>query len=161
MGRNKGMDNTLKLGQRPLAGSLGHVDWNFHERRTKHVGAISDWIAKEKISAKACARLERALDQLRSMPKTSWSKPAPASNIGDHTYVIRFRDVSNVQLRVFGHFYDAHTSFVMTANGIEKDNVYQPENYTEIAKRHKSVCDEEFSKNTVAYANYCEICKQE
>jgi len=160
MGRDKGIDRASRPELPCLVGDLGHKDWNYHERRDRGVAVISHWIEKDKVSIKACASLERALDQLRPMPKTLWSKPAPASNIGNHTYVIRFRDVGNVQLRIFGHFYDAHSTFVMTANGTEKDNVYYPTNYAEIAKRYKAACDKEFSSSTVAYLHYCEVCKQ-
>lgn len=134
--------------------------WNYHERRDGETGVVTTWIAGSHLSVKAQARLERALDQLRQMPKTSWSKPAPASNIGDHTYVIRFKDVTGKQLRVFGHFFDAHSAFVMTFTGYEKDDVYYPSNYQEVAQRHRTACDKEFHRATVQFRRYCEICQQ-
>lgn len=143
----------------PIAGDICHIEWNYHERLDRTDGVISHWIKKEKISAKARGHLERALDQLRSMPKSKWSKPNPASNIGNHTYVIRFRDVGNVQLRIFGHFHDPHDAFVMTFQGHESDDTYYPKNYAELAKNYKTSCGKEFSKHTRAYLHYCEICE--
>ena len=133
--------------------------WNYHERLESDSGVITAWIEAEHLSKKAQANLERALDQLRQLPKTSWSKPQPASNIGNHTYVIRFRDVTGAQLRVFGHFFDNHSTFVMTFDGCEKDDVYYPKNYQKMAKQHKADCDARFSDKTVKFREYCALCK--
>jgi hypothetical protein len=135
--------------------------WNFHERRDRNGVVITVWISSSRLSKKAQARLERALDQLRHMPKTSWSKPAPASNIGDHTYVIRFKDESGMQHRVFGHFYDPHLVFVLTFSGYEKDDVYYPSNYQDVAQRHRLACEADFHAHTVKFRHYCALCKPE
>jgi hypothetical protein len=136
---------------------LAQVNWNYHERQDKQgQGVISSW--EDTLSVKAQARLERALDQLKQLPKPSWSKPAPASHIGDHTYVIRFKDVTSLPLRVFGHFYDLHEVFVMTFNGYEKDNVYYPPDYQALAQRHRATCDASFLGTTLQYKHHCSIC---
>lgn len=146
---------------RALEGDICHRSWNYHERLDRTEGAISKWIRRDRVSARAQASLERVLDQLRALPKQEWHKPNPASIIGNHTYVIRFRDTGAVQLRIFGHFYDGHAAFVMTSNGTERDNVYLPENYIELASSHKADCDEDFSGNTIAFDQYCEICERQ
>lgn len=133
--------------------------WNYHERLDRDAGVVTAWITESHLSVKAQANLERTLDQLRQMPKPSWSKPAPASNIGDHTYVIRFKDVTGKQLRVFGHFFDEHSAFVMTLTGYEKDDVYYPSNYKELAQRHRTTCGQKFHASTIKFRKYCEVCK--
>lgn len=135
--------------------------WNYHERLEREKTVVEEWLGSKQVSKKARANFERALDQLRQLPKTKWSKPAPASNIGDHTYVIRFKDETSKQLRVFGHFFDDHKSFVMTFDGFEKDDVYHPNNYQEVAQRHRSACDQDFSRLTRYFRHYCEICERE
>src|ERR1035437_5902402 len=42
---------------------------------------IKPWLLKQ--SLKARANLDRAIEQLASQPPQSWSKPSPASTIGD------------------------------------------------------------------------------
>lgn len=134
-------------------------DWNYHERQDKHGrGVITLW--QTSLGKKAQANLERTLDQLKRMPKQAWSKPAPASNIGDHTYVIRFKDVTGLPLRVFGHFFDPHASFVMTFDGYEKDNVYYPSGYEALAQRHRVACDQAFFDSTIRYKHHCSICTE-
>jgi hypothetical protein len=135
--------------------------WNFHERvdERKKNGVISTWITKDHLSKASQAKFDRALDQLKTLPKAYWSKPNPASSIGNHTFVIRFSDVNRSQLRVFGHFFDNHECFVMTANGYEKDNVYYPTNYQDVAKAFKEQCDKDFSGSTAKFSHYCAICK--
>lgn len=135
--------------------------WNFHEQRDRSGAVITLWISSSHLSKKSQARLERALDQLRHMPKTSWSKPAPASNIGDQTYVIRFKDESGMQHRVFGHFHDPHLAFVLTFSGYEKDDVYYPSNYQDVAQRHRLACEADFHACTVKFRHYCALCKSE
>jgi len=128
--------------------------WNFHERKDRSVGVIGEWL--KGLDTKARARFERALDQLRQLDKQHWHKPNPASNIGNHAYVIRFTDVSRTQLRVFGHFHDPHDTFVMTFSGHEKDNVYHPDNYEKVAQRHRSNCDKDLFGSTKPYR--CALC---
>lgn len=132
--------------------------WNFHERSDRGVGVISKWIADAGWSAKTRANLDRAIDQLRSLPKQRWSKPSPASKIGDHTYVIRFKEVTSTQLRIFGHFFDGHRSFAMTMEGFEKDNVYYPENYENVAQGYRTLCDKDFKGSTLPFEDRCAIC---
>lgn len=138
-----------------------HRDWNYHERVDRERGVITHWIHKERISKKAQASLERALDQLRPLPIQQWERPHASKIRGDNTYVIRFVDVARVQLRVFGHFYTPHTAFVMTETGSEKNYVYTPENYEDLATGHKNSCDEDFASRTVAFQDYCDTCEPE
>lgn len=134
-----------------------HAPWNYHEQLNRTRGVISHWAEREKISKKAMASLERALDQLRQLPMNRWERPH-ASKIGDHTFVIRFTDVKRVQLRVFGHFYQPHKSFVMTGTGSEKDYVYTPKNYAQIAADAREVCIQDFARRTKSYLHYCDLC---
>ncbi|WP_447902670.1 hypothetical protein [Stenotrophomonas pavanii] len=142
------------------ASQVSHKDWNYHQMLDRRRGVITHWFEKEKISVKAKASLERALDQLRRMPIQRWERPH-ASKIGDHTYVIRFTDVAKVQLRIFGHFYQPHDSFVMTGNGTERDYVYYPKNYASVAEKARTFCHQDFDGRTIAYLRYCESCPEQ
>lgn len=133
--------------------------WNFHERLDRGKGVITEWIESSRWSAKTRANFDRALDQVRYLPKQKWSKPSPASKIGDHTYVIRFREVSSAQLRVFGHFFDGHQSFAMTLEGYEKDDVYYPENYEDLAQTYRAYCDKDFKGTTAPFEDLCLLCE--
>ncbi|WP_165835694.1 hypothetical protein [Stenotrophomonas sp. SPM] len=150
-----------RLARMAQVAQVCHEEWNFHERVDRERGVITHWIQKDRISKKAQGSLERAMDQLRPLPIQQWTRPHASKIRGDNTYVIRFVDVARVQLRVFGHFYTPHTAFVMTETGIEKDNVYTPENYEDLATSHKKSCDEDFESRTVAYQSYCETCEPE
>lgn len=133
-------------------------NWNYHERKEGSEGVISEWIKTSHLSNKSQAKMDRSLDQLKQLPKTSWSRPH-ASSLGNSIYVIRFKDVNGTQLRVFGHFFDDHKAFVMTFEGYEKDNVYYPSTYPKMAQRHKADCDKDFSNKTIKFGNYCALCK--
>ncbi len=132
--------------------------WNFHERLNRDAGVVTDWIIDSKWAIKTRANFDRTLDQLKGQPKQSWSKPNPASKIGNHTYVIRFKDVSSSQLRVFGHFFDEHETFVMTMEGYEKDDVYYPKNYESMAEAYRVKCDKDFFVTTSPFESFCDIC---
>ena len=132
--------------------------WNFHERLDRNIGAISSWIDRSNWPPKTRANFDRALDHLRHLPQPRWSKPTPASKIGDHTYVIRFKDVSSTQLRVYGHFYDVHHAFTMTLDGYEKDDEYHPENYEVLAQKYRAFCDEDFDSRTLPFEDLCPSC---
>lgn len=140
--------------------ALETVLWNFHELLDRDEGAISKWIRSARWSAKTRANFDRSLDQLKHLPKQHWSKPNPASKIGNHTYVIRFRDVTSTQLRVFGHFHDAHSAFTMTFEGVEKDDEYHPKNYEDVAEAHRSTCNRNFDASTCAFEQRCEPCNE-
>lgn len=150
-----------RLERMTKAAQVCHEDWNYHERVDRDRGVISHWITKDRISKKAQGSLERALDQLRPLPIQHWQRPHACKIRGDNTYVIHFVDVGRVQLRVFGHFYAAHSAFVMTETGTERDHVYIPENYEELATQHKKSCDEDFESRTIAFQHYCEKCDPE
>lgn len=135
--------------------------FNFHERaKERGTGVISQWIKDSRWPTKTRANFDRSLDQLRSLNKQHWSKPNPASKTGNHTYVIRFRDVSSTQLRVFGHFYDAHHAFTMTLQGTEKDDVYYPKDHADLADQYRTDCDKDFEKRTLPFEKRCEPCKE-
>lgn len=135
------------------------VRWNYHERHDGKKPVISDWKGRVQVALRA--KLDRALDQLRQMPKSQWHKPAPASHIGDHTYVIRFTDQTGMQIRLFGHFHDPHDAFVMTFVGHEKDGKYIPEGYEALAQVHRANCSENFQTATQPYGNRCELCSRD
>ncbi|WP_236581957.1 hypothetical protein [Hydrogenophaga sp. BPS33] len=135
--------------------------WNFHERLDRDSGVISRWIESSHWAIKTRAHFDRALDQLRCLPMQRWSKPNPASKIGDHTYVIRFKDSSSQQLRVFGHFFRAHHAFAMTLDGYEKDDVYHPNDYENLAQEHRAFCDKDFVRRTGPFESLCASCNGE
>lgn len=121
---------------------------------------ISAWIEDARWAPKTRANFDRSLDQLRHLSKQQWSKPNPASKTGNHTYVIRFRDVSSTQLRVYGHFYDAHHAFTMTLEGYEKDDIYHPKEHAELAERHRTYCNQNFEKRTLPFEERCDPCEE-
>lgn len=153
------MKSKMKLLNTVIASAVSK--WNYHERKSKNVGVITEWIKSSHLTVKAKARFDRALDQLRQLPRTSWHKPNPASVIGDHTYVIRFTEVTGAQIRVYGHFFDPHTSFVMTFDGGEKDNEYYPTDYQNVAQRHRTECDKDLQGKTLPFRQYCSICPEQ
>lgn len=132
------------------------IKWNYHERHDGKNAVISEW--RNSVQKKVRVKMDRSLDQLRQMPKVEWHKPAPASNIGDHIYVIRFTDQTGMQIRVFGHFHDPHEAFVMTFVGHEKDGKYVPSNYQELAQGHRARCSDQFQKRTQPYGDRCALC---
>ena len=133
-------------------------DWNFHERLEKTKGVVTEWIKESGWSVKTRANFDRALDHLKALPQPSWHKPYPASKLGNHTYVIRFKDISSAQLRVFGHFFSEHHVFVMTFSGYEKGDEYYPANYEEVADGYCKSCGTDFAASTLAFETYCERC---
>lgn len=106
---------------------------------------IDPW--HKKLSAAARANFTRARQQLSHQPLTSWSRPH-ASPLGDHIYVIRFRDENRTQHRVFGHIEQAHTSFVMSVTGTERDNVYSPKTYIKDVGDARNVCGGQYHERT-------------
>ena len=145
--------DTTSTNSVPVAGP----PWNYHERVDKAVGVVSSWYVKQ--TAVVRAKLDRHLDQLRPLAKTEWGRPR-ASPLANHIYVIRFSDQDRKQLRVFGHFHDAHAAFVMTFDGYEKDNVYYPRDYKTLASEHKACCDAAFVPSTQPFRDRCEICRE-
>lgn len=109
---------------------------------------IDRWVSKS-LSKKARANLDRTLEHLCVQPKTEWSRPH-ASPLGNHIYVIRFKDENRSQHRVAGHFHNETHLFVMTEPAIEKDDNYDPPNLTELAVHNKAVCDADFNGRTQA-----------
>lgn len=132
---------------------------NFHERVDRGKGVIAKWLTAD-VSIAAQGRLEFAMDQLAQLPRQDWTRPH-ASAMGNHTYVIRFREVGGGQLRIFGHFSAHHSAFVMTFNGYEKDDVYHPSDYEQRTVRYKDACAKEPRKFSVSYRDQCMPCAQE
>ena len=101
--------------------------WNFHLKHDIHKDKYFD----KTISKKGRAKFDAALDHLSIMAKDKWQRPH-ASPVNNSKYVIRFTDENRKQHRLFGHFYDKHSAFVITLTGYEKDNVYYPKDYVRI-----------------------------
>ena len=104
---------------------------------------IDEWYMT--LQKKARARLSRALDELRNRERTDWSRPF-ASPLGDHIYVIRFKDHSGIPQRVFGYF--ERNAFVMTNVAIEKDNAYIPANSGDLAETYRDEIARDFDRYT-------------
>ena len=116
----------------------------FVDRRGKDV--IDAWHAG--LSVVARANFSRARDHLSQLRFELWSKPHPASSIGHHIYVIRFKDESSKQWRVFGHSVASRRAFVMSFIATEKDNVYIPSDSAARAKKHQGIVASDFAKST-------------
>lgn len=156
--RSSGVAGRMRGTSTELQASDSPGPWNFHEALNKGKGVIALWIDTSRWSVKTRANFDRSIDHLKALPRTMWHKPHPASKVGNHIYVIRFKDVSAQQLRVFGHFFESHRAFVMTLHGYEKDNVYYPEKYQSMAEQHYSACSQDFSSLTVAFEDHCQRC---
>lgn len=107
---------------------------------------IKPWLRS--LSIKAQAKLDRTIEHLCSQPKQSWSRPH-ASPLGDNLYVIRFKDQTGMQHRVFGHFAGDDLSFVMTLTGYEKDDTYHSASYQLDADQHRTDCESGRSCRTI------------
>lgn len=84
---------------------------------------IIDWLRN--LSPKARQNLKRTLEQLATKPRDAWSRPQ-ASPLGDHIYVIHFRDENRTQWRIYGEHDDGHKCFVLTNFGTERGGQYDP-----------------------------------
>lgn len=118
--------------------------WTFYCRMDRGADVIDEWYMK--LQVKARARFTRALDQLRERPLKDWTRPL-ASSLGDHIYVIRFKDHSSLPHRVFGHFVGDRAAFVMTVTAIEKDYAYIPSNCKDQADRYREIISNDFAKH--------------
>ena len=134
--------------------------WNYHESiNQKGEPVVSYFLVGANFSKKTQANLDRTLDHLRDQPKSNWSRPM-ASPLGDNIYVIRFKDVTGMQLRLFGHFHEPHTAFVLTLTGYEKDDQYVPPDYLQQARTFRNRCNDDFQSRTQPYAQRCRLCQQ-
>lgn len=110
------------------------------------VDQIDRWLRNK--SVKARAKFQRHREHLAQQPRTEWGRPH-ASPPGDHIYVIRFADENQTQWRVFGHFHDTGSWFVMTTTGTERDGTYDPKNYAALCLDRRQKCDTDFGIATV------------
>lgn len=110
--------------------------------------ALKVWLNDRSLSKAAHASLDRSIDQLSHQPPQNWSKPNPASSIGNHINVIRFHDENRKQHRIFGHFSDS-ASFVMTLSGFEKDRIYHPTNYEGKSGEYRDWCNKDNEHRTI------------
>ncbi|MFY3697388.1 type II toxin-antitoxin system RelE/ParE family toxin [Achromobacter xylosoxidans] len=111
----------------------------------RDIDVVDGW--HKKLSPTARANFMRARQQLAHQPMTSWSRPH-ASPLGNHIYVIRFKDENRTQHRVFGHFEQTDSAFVMSVTGYEKDSVYYPKTYVADVSSARSVCEGNYEKRT-------------
>lgn len=130
--------------------------WNFHQYVTSSSKEVIEKWASH-ISKKGRANLDRALDHLRDQPMTEWRRPE-ASPLGNHIYVIHFKDENRSQWRICGHFYMPHRTFVLTVGVKERDGQYIPEDYEKQATNNRVICDENFYERTVPVARRCQPC---
>lgn len=124
--------------------------WKFRCMLTNRgICAIKPWLMR--LSVRARANLDRTVEHLSLQPSQKWSRP-DASPIGNHIYVIRFRDENGVQHRIFGHFSCKGTpdaSFVMTLEGYEKGDVYYPVEYKKTASERRNQCVDSHANRTI------------
>ena len=120
----------------PAVAARTAANWQFRcMLSARGTCVIKPWLAD--ISMTGQANLDRSIEHLHPLPQQDWHKPHPASNIGDSIYVIRFKDETRKQHRIYGHFHNSGYSFVMTLDGYEKDGKYYPSKY---ASRSAKVC---------------------
>lgn len=109
---------------------------------------IDEWVRG--LSKKARMNFERQRDHLSQLELGRWSRPQ-ACAIGDHIYVIHFKDESGMQWRPCGHIDLGRSAFVFTVVAYEKDRVYHPSDYVERAKRHRDSITADFHR----HAGFC------
>ena len=101
------------------------------------------------LSKRASFNLRRTLEHLRVKPFHFWDRPH-ASPLGNHIYVIRFKDEQRTQHRFFGHHQAGQTVFVITLYGQEKDNHYEPSNYRRTCEHRQRECLADPRRHTCA-----------
>ncbi|WP_431107626.1 hypothetical protein [Variovorax paradoxus] len=100
------------------------------------------------LSKKGRARRNVSMKFLRDKPAAQWSRPE-ASPLGDHVYVIRFKDENGTQHRLFGYHDLDHHAYVICFEGFEKDHVYHPPNYEERVRKCRSDIKGQFDQRTI------------
>ena len=95
------------------------------------------------------ARRSSSMKFLRTEPPQRWDRPH-ASSLGHNVYVIRFRDQTNFQHRLFGYFDHPNHAFVICVSGFEKDSAYHPDDYVERVDACRLAATVDPRKRTVA-----------
>lgn len=106
---------------------MGFNRWDFRSIMAGQGQTLYDKVMNE-IPKSARASSNVALRFLRQQPLARWSRPK-ASALGDHLYVIRFKDDSSKQRRFFDFAEPANHCFVICLYRFEKDGKYQPADY--------------------------------
>ena len=99
------------------------------------------------LSAAGRARRNTAMKFLRVEPPQRWDRPH-ASSLGHNVYVIRFKDQTGFQHRLYGYFDLQHHAFVICETGYEKDSVYFPSGYIERTERCRTDVSMDFNGRT-------------
>jgi hypothetical protein len=105
----------------------GNILWKFfcyRDDRGKNV--VGDWLVTEVKSKKAQQNLRRTLEHLSMKEKDAWKKPQASGGLGNHIYVIRFKDENGTQWRIYGGHDDDRKCFVLTNYGTERGGKYIP-----------------------------------
>lgn len=149
-GRNKRKGRAIKHSANvPVTQPALAPPWRFYDLLDKRgLNPIAEH--RSRLSKKARAHLERAIDHLTPLELKDWHKPNPASNIGNHIYVIRFKDESGMQHRIYGHCIPEKGCFVMTHTGYEKGGTYYPSDYEERTAKLRDFVNECFEKRATA-----------
>jgi len=100
------------------------------------------------LSVKGRARRDVAIKFLRVQPSTRWSRPQ-SSPLGDNCYVIRFKDQTGFQHRLFGYQDIKHHAFVICFEGYEQNDEYHPADYAERIKQCRTEVGDLFDERTV------------
>lgn len=101
------------------------------------------------LSKKARANRNTAMRYLKVQPSDRWSRPL-ASPLGDHLYVIHFRDENGSAHRLCGFFDADHHAFVICVTIIEKDGKYKPENYEQRTNQARANVAGAFEQRTTS-----------
>ncbi|MBU1690509.1 MAG: hypothetical protein KJ958_05355 [Gammaproteobacteria bacterium] len=120
---------------------------------------IKPWL--DDISMAGQANLDRSIEHLHPLLQQDWHKPHPASNIGDSIYVIRFKDETRKQHRIYGHFHNSDYSFVMTLDGYEKDDKYYPSKYDDTSAKNRDLCNIEHENKTIRCRYAADACGED
>lgn len=134
---------------RAVAPSSG-PPWTWHCRQDDRGNDVIDEWHSSELSKKARMNFERRRDHLSQLGLQYWQRPA-ACSLGDHIYVIHFKDESGKQWRPFGHIDLQRSTFVLTQPAYEKDDVYHPRDASDRAKSHRDTITGDFPR----YARAC------
>lgn len=104
---------------------------------------LEEWSAG--VSLTGHARRDTTIKFLRAEPQMRWDRPH-ASSLGNNAYVIRFKDQTGYQHRLFGFFSLVHHAFVICLAGYEVGSKYHPTDYAKRVEKCRALGSDALAK---------------
>ncbi|MDO9404897.1 MAG: hypothetical protein Q7T87_12765 [Polaromonas sp.] len=108
------------------------------------------------LSKRGRANRDTAMRYLRNQPIERWTRPE-ASSIGDHLYVIHFKDENGSAHRLCGFFDLDYHAFVICVTIIEKDGKYKPKDYEKSTIQARANVAGVFEQRTASCTWGCDL----